>query len=421
MDIDIKRKNTKFRKYGIIFLIIITIIGIVTWSIVSSGISSYATEQDSLIISEVEEGAFDDFIRVNGRVETGVVVQVSALETGIVEKKWVEEGEMVREGDIILSLHNPNLRQQILDSESHLAEKQNMLRDTEIAMEKEQMQVKQDLLGAKTDLNRKRRIAEQQSTLYKENLTSKEEFLKSKEDYELAMENYNLLQNRLRQDSLYRSVQIEMMRESLRNMQENFEIVRQRADNLNVRATHSGQLGNLEVELGQNIVAGQQVGQINILDNYKLTVNIDEHYIDRVVTGLKGVARRQNQEVNLNVKKVYPEVKDGVFKADLIINGNEPEKIRVGQTYPIDLILSEPSKAILIPRGPFFQKTGGNWIYVMDKDGRTAYKRKIKIGRQNPKYYEVIEGLSPGEKVIVSTYANFDEVDKIMIKDISNK
>ncbi len=421
MDIDIKRKNTKFRKYGIIFLIIITIIGIVTWSIVSSGISSYATEQDSLIISEVEEGAFDDFIRVNGRVETGVVVQVSALETGIVEKKWVEEGEMVREGDIILSLHNPNLRQQILDSESHLAEKQNMLRDTEIAMEKEQMQVKQDLLGAKTDLNRKRRIAEQQSTLYKENLTSKEEFLKSKEDYELAMENYNLLQNRLRQDSLYRSVQIEMMRESLRNMQENFEIVRQRADNLNVRATHSGQLGNLEVELGQNIVAGQQVGQINILDNYKLTVNIDEHYIDRVVTGLKGVARRQNQEVNLNVKKVYPEVKDGVFKADLIINGNEPEKIRVGQTYPIDLILSEPSKAILIPRGPFFQKTGGNWIYVMDKDGGTAYKRKIKIGRQNPKYYEVIEGLSPGEKVIVSTYANFDEVDKIMIKDISNK
>ena len=179
-------------------------------------------------------GEFNDFIRLTGKVETGTVVQVSALETGIVEKKWVEEGEMVHAGDIILTLHNPHLRQQILDSESQLAEKQNMLRDTEIAMEKERLQVKQDMLAARVELNRKKRLAEQQRTLYDENLTSREEYLKAREDYELARENFDLLQNRLRQDSLYRGVQLAMMRESLHNMQENFALVRSRADNLNI-------------------------------------------------------------------------------------------------------------------------------------------------------------------------------------------
>lgn len=416
MDIEIKQKNPKLKKYGLTALGGIIIVGVIVWAFAKSNSSTYGTDKDDLIITEVKAGAFDDFIRVNGRVETGIVVQVSALETGIVEKKWVEEGEMVNEGDIILTLHNPNLRQQILDSESQLAEKQNMLRDTEIAMEKDRLQIKQDLLTAKMDLNRKRRLAEQQSTLYDEKLTSREEYLKAQEDYELAKENYNLLQSRLRQDSLYRSVQVAMMKESLHNMQENFELVRQRADNLNIRASHSGQLGSLNAELGQNIASGQQVGQINILDNYKLTVNVDEHYIDRVVPGLHGMGRRQNHEIDLTVKKVYPEVTDGTFKADMMISGNEPENIRVGQTYPIDLVLSEPSEAVLLTRGPFFQKTGGKWIYVVDKDGKTAHRREIKIGRQNPKYYEVVEGLEPGERVVVSTYSNFGDVDKLVIK-----
>lgn len=416
MDIEIKQKNRKLKKYSLILFFVIAAVGVIIWAIISSRVSSYGAEKDNLIISEVKSGAFDDFIRVNGRVETGVVVQISALETGIVEKKWVEEGEMVNAGDIILTLHNPNLRQQILDSESQLAEKQNMLRDTELAMEKERLQVKQDLLAAKTDLNRQQRLAGQQSALFKEHLISQEEFLKAQEDYELAKEKFNLLKSRLHQDSLYRSVQVSMMKESLGNMQENFEIVRQRADNLNIRATHSGQIGNLDVELGQNIVAGQQVGQINILDNYKLSVNIDEHYIDRVIPGLQGVSKRRDREIHMTVNKVYPEVKEGTFKADLVIDGGQPENIRVGQNYPIELILSQPSEAILIPRGPFFQTTGGRWIYVVDKDGKSAHKREIKIGRQNPKYYEVTEGLEPGEKVIVSTYINFGDAGKLIIK-----
>lgn len=416
MDIEIKQKHAWIKKYALGAIALALVAGSMVWAVKASGTSSYGVDRESLTIAEVKSGEFDDFIRLNGRVETGVVVRVSALETGIVEKKWVEEGEMVSAGDIILTLHNPHLRQQILDSESQLAEKQNMLRDTEIAMEKDRLQIKQDLLAARMELNRKQRLAEQQETLYKEHLTAREEYLKAREDYDLARENFDLLLSRQRQDSLYRSVQVAMMKESLHNMQENFELVRQRADNLNVRASHSGQLGSLGVELGQNITSGEQVGQINILDNYKLVVNVDEHYIDRVVPGLSATAKRQNQEFGLEVTKVYPEVQDGRFRADMAVGTDGPANLRVGQSYPVDLTLSEPTEAVMVARGPFFQTTGGNWIYVLDRDGRSAHRREIRTGRQNPRYYEIAEGLEPGEQVIVSSYSNFGDVDKIIIE-----
>ncbi len=416
MDKEIKPKYGLIKKYGLIggAAIIIAAGGIFALS--KAGNSTYKVDANSVSTAEVTRGMFNDFIRLNGHVETGVIVQVSALETGVVEHKWVEEGAMVHEGDIILTLHNPNLRQQILDSESQLAEKQNMLRDTEIAMEKERLQVKQDLLSTRTDYNRKLRIQQQQETLYKENLCSREEYLQAKEDCELARESLALLQNRLHQDSLYRQVQIGMMRESLHNMQENFNLVRQRADNLNIRASHSGQLGNLTAELGQNIATGQQVGQINILDNYKIVVKIDEHYIDRVGTGLKGKVERNGTKYDVSLSKLYPEVTDGAFKADLKIEGELPENIRVGQTYYINLQLGESTEAVLVPRGAFFQSTGGQKAFVLSEDGKTATLRDIKIGRQNPQYYEVLEGLQPGERIITSSYKEFGNANKITLK-----
>lgn len=415
MDIEIKRKHQFLRKYGWMIGGGIVAAGLIVWGLINASTTTYKTEASNIIIEDVTEGSFNDYIRINGKVETGTVVQVSALETGIVKEKLVEEGAMVSEGEIILTLHNPNLQQQILDSESQLAEKQNMLRDTEIAMEKERLQVKQDLLSARTELSRKKRLRDQQKTLYDEDLTSREEYLKAEEDYNLAKESLGLLENRLRQDSLYRSVQIALMQESLDNMQQNFALVRQRADNLNVRASHSGQLGSLTAELGQNIAAGQQVGQINILDNYKIAVKIDEHYIDRVEPGLKGKTMRQNHQYNVEVRKVYPEVTEGQFRADLSIPEEANKDIRVGQSFPIDLMLGDSVEAVLIPRGSFYQTTGGKWIYVVDEDGKTAAKREIRIGRQNPRFYEVLEGLQPGEKVIVSSYSNFGDVDKIVI------
>ncbi len=417
MDIEIKRKNPRIRKYGWWIAAGVMLTGAVVWAATSAGTSNYVARADEMITGDVTVGEFKDYIRLNGKVETGVTVQVSALENGIVESKPVEEGAMVEAGDVIVTLRNPNLRQQILDSESQLAERQNMLRDTELAMEKERLQVKQDLISARTDMNRKRRLAEQQRVLYSEKLTSREEYLQAEEDYELAVENMSLLQTRLRQDSIYRAVQVGMMRESLHNMQENFALVRQRADNLNIRASHSGQLGSLNAELGQNIASGQQIGQINILDNYKVTVVIDEHYIDRVAPGLKATARRQNQELEMTLRKVYPEVTDGKFRADFDIDGMMPANLRVGQTYPVDLLLGEPSESVMVPRGPFFQSTGGRWVYVIAPDGKSASRREITIGRQNPRYYEVTAGLEAGERIITSSYAGYGDADKIIISN----
>ena len=417
MDTEIKIKYPFLRKYGWIILLALIATGIIIRALVSNNSTTYRATTAGMLFGDATEGEFNDYVHLNGKVETGIIVQVSALESGVVETKWVEEGAMVNAGDIILTLHNPGLRQQILDSESQLAEKQNMLRDTEIAIEKELLQIKQDLLSARTELNRKQRLWEQQNTLYKENLTSREEFLKADEDLQLARASLLLLEDRLRQDSLYRSVQVAMMRESLHNMQENFVLVRQRADNLNIRASHSGQLGSLSAELGQNIAAGQQVGQINILDNYKITVSIDEHYIDRVIPGIHGKVSRQNRQFDVAVKKVYPEVSDGKFKADLVIEGTIPENIRVGQSYPINLQLGEPARAIMVPRGSFYQTTGGKWAYVVAPDGKSATRRDIKIGRQNPQFYEVTEGLQPGERIITSSYSAFGDADKIIISN----
>lgn len=416
MDKEIKPKYGKIKKYGIIGAVVVLIVAAVIFAVGRVGESTYKVEADSITTAEVTQGMFNDFIRVNGHVETGVIVQVSALESGIVEHKWVEEGADVQPGDIIVTLQNPNLRQQILDSESQLAEKQNMLRDTEIAMEKERTQVKQDLLSARTDYVRKQRVMKQKDTLYKEKLISREEYLQAREDCELARQNLVLLQERQRQDSLYRQVQVAMMRESLHNMQENFNLVRQRDDNLNIRASHSGQLGTLSVELGQNVGAGQQIGQINILDNYKITVQIDEHYIDRVETGLHGKVERQGKQYDVTLFKVYPEVANGMFRADLRIDGALPENIRVGQTYYINLQLGEPTEAVLVPRGAFFQSTGGHQAYVLSEDGKSATLRDIRIGRQNTQYYEVLEGLKPGERIITSSYKNFGNAGKVILQ-----
>lgn len=415
MDREIKQKNPRLRKYAKIGVPVILLVGLLIWAFAGTGDKVYRTDANSLTISDVTNGNFNDYIRLSGQVEAGIVVQVSALETGIVEQKLIAEGAMVNAGDIILTLRNPNLQQQILDSEAQLAEKQNMLRDTEIAMEKERLSLRQDVLSTQTERNRTRRLYNQQKSLYDEKLVAHEEYLKAKEDYELAEQKLRLLRDRIRQDSLYRSVQVKMMRESLSNMMQNLTLVRQRADNLNIRASHSGQLGNLDAEIGQNIATGQMVGQINVLNDYKIIVNIDEHYIDRVAIGLNGKFERQNSQYAVNVSKVYPEVKNGQFRTDLVFSGQRPDKIRVGQTYYINLQLGEPTKAVLVPRGSFYQATGGKWIYVLTANGKEAVKRQIRIGRQNPQYYEVLEGLKPGERVITSSYENFGEAEKILV------
>lgn len=416
MDREIKRRFPLTRKYGFTALAATAIAAAGIWAFIRAGSSIHRADSNDIITGEAFRGSFNDYIRLTGTVETATSVQVTALESGMVRDICAEEGALVEEGDIILTMFNPNLQQQILDSESQLAERQNMLRDTEIAMEKERLQLRQDILAASMETRRLERIFRQQETLYNEQLTSREDYLKAREDYELSAEKMKLLRERIHRDSLYRSVQVAMMRESLDNMRRNFELVRRRTDYLNVRASHSGQLGSLDAQLGQSIAAGQKVGQLNIMDGYKVSVKIDEFYIDRITQGLSATLERNRADFAMTVAKVYPEVENGRFRADMSFRDSIPANIRVGQSYGINLRLGEPAEAVMVPRGAFFQSTGGRWVYVVSPDGRSATRRAIVIGRQNPQYYEITSGLEPGEKIILNGYAAFGEADRIILK-----
>ena len=371
-------------------------------------------DKDTVTISNAVKGEFNDYIRISGRVQPMTTIQLSPQEGGIVEKILIEEGSPVKAGDAILILNNDNLDLQILNSEAELAEKENILRNTQIQMEQQKLDVRQNVLEYGMQVDRLRRAYEQQKALYEDKLIAKEEYLKAEEDYKLAKQKYDLMAERSKQDSLYRGTQIDRMEESLENMQLNMQMIRRRKSNLIVKAPIDGELGLLDVVLGQSIAAGTKIGQINSVGTYKVEAQIDEHYIDRVIAGLEATFERQGETYSTVIRKVYPEVRDGKFKADFKFDGEQPDNIRAGQTYYLNLQLGQPEEAVIIPRGTFYQKTGGKWIYVVNKEGTKAVKREIRIGRQNPQYYEVLEGLEPGERVITSGYDTYGDSDVLV-------
>lgn len=386
----------------------------VVYLIVRPNNKTLRVDKDTVTISNVVMGEFNDYIRISGRVQPMTTIQLSPQEGGIVEKILIEEGSPVKAGDAILILNNDNLDLQILNSEAELAEKENILRNTQIQMEQQKLDVRQNVLEYGTQVDRLKRAYEQQKALYEDKLIAKEDYLKAEEDYKLALQKYDLIRERSKQDSLYRGTQIDRMEESLENMQLNMSMIRRRKSNLIVKAPIDGELGLLDVVLGQSIAAGTKIGQINSVGTYKVEAQIDEHYIDRVVAGLEATFERQGETYSTVIRKVYPEVRDGKFKADFKFDGEQPDNIRAGQTYYLNLQLGQPEEAVIIPRGTFYQKTGGKWIYVVNKEGTKAIKREIRIGRQNPQYYEVLEGLEPGERVITSGYDTYGDSDVLV-------
>ena len=371
--------------------------------------STLRVDVDTLTISDVVDGEFNDYIRLSGQVQPMTTVQLSPRESGIVEQIVIEEGTSVKGGDVIIILSNDDLDLEILNSEANLAEKENALRNTMIQMEQEKMLLKLNIVELQTEVARKGRALESQKRLFDDGLIGKEEYMRSEEDYLLYCRKLEVNMAKAEQDSIYRNVQIQQMQESLNNMKLNMERIRLRKENLAVKAPIDGELGLLDVVLGQSVSSGMKIGQINDMNNYKIEVLIDEHYIDRVNPGLSATFERQNETYGATIRKVYPEVRAGKFQADFKFSEEQPANIRTGQTYYLNLQLGQPESAILIPRGTFYQKTGGKWIYVVSPEGDKAVKREIRIGRQNPQYYEVLEGLEPGEKVITSGYDNFGD------------
>jgi len=378
--------------------------------------SVFRAEADKITISTVEENIFNDYITVTGQVEPITTIYLDAVEGGRVSERLIEEGSMVNKGDVILRLENRQLYQNILDSEAALAEKENYLRSTRISFETELIQSKRNILDSEYKATRKKRTYEQYKTLYDQGLISKEDYLQSKEDYEYEIGLLEINRIKAKNDSILRATSMITLENDLGKMRQMLGLVHERLDNLNVKAPVDGQLGMLDAEIGQSIGSGQRIGQINVLTNFKINAKIDEHYIDRVQRGLSASFDRNGTEMRLTVRKVYPEVREGQFEIDMVFEGALPENLRTGQTYHIKLELGESEKAIMIPRGGFFQSTGGQWVFVLNEAGDEAVKRTIRIGKQNPQYYEVLEGLKPGEKVITSGYELFGDNDKIVLK-----
>ncbi|CAM4118413.1 efflux RND transporter periplasmic adaptor subunit [Zobellia roscoffensis] len=416
MDIQLeKKKGLRAKHYGYIALgLLLLFVGY--QFLFANSVSTFRTDKEKLSVATVTDGKFDDYITISGNVAPITTIYMDAYEGGRVSEKLIEEGATVKKGDIILKLENINLYEQILQSESNLALKQNDLRSTKLNFDSRQVEGRKSLATASTELQRLKRNFEQNQALFDDELISREEYLTSKENYDLSKKQFEIIKMQTENDDELRETSLTGLDADLNRMQKTLGMVYQRLDHLNVRAPADGQLGFLDAEIGQNISQGQRIGQINVLTDYKIEANIDEHYIDRVKRELVAVLERNGKQFPLRVRKVYPEVRNGRFKVDLVFTAEKPETIRTGQSYNIRLQLGESNDALLLPKGSFFQSTGGQWIFVVTADGDEAIKRNIRIGKQNSKHYEVLEGLEAGEKVITSNYDSFGEAEKIILK-----
>lgn len=369
--------------------------------------STFRVEKDKITVEQVFRGPFHDYIRVVGLVEPISLVSVEALEGGRVEQILIEEGSMVRKGEVILKLRNENLNMSFTDQGSSYDFLTNEMKNQLIQVQQQEISDKQELLALDNDIMDKERKLEKTTRLYAKGGVSDEEYRVLKNSYETAVKNRGLKLQKMALDSSLRDnnrAQIEMR----------MRMVRQQLDNLNVKAPVDGQLGSLDLELGQSVSKGQKIGQISDLTSYKITAQIDEHYIDRIRKGLAATFERQNDTFRLELAKVYPEVKSSQFKVDLRFTAGLPQNIRTGQSYNLSLQLGETQEAVQVAKGGFFQSTGGQWVFVLSPDESFAIKRQIKIGRQNPQFYEVTEGLEAGEKIITSSYDLFGDNDKII-------
>ncbi len=416
MDTKIERKKGISHKHIAYMTVGIAVLAVLGWLIFGVNSNTLKVDRERVLIAKVTHDKFNDNIRVDGQVAPFSSIQVSAIEGGMVEEKLVEEGAMVQKGQVIVRLANPSLSLSILDSEAQLAEKQNFLRNTQVTMEQDKLNLRRERLQIELDIERKKRKAQQYEQLYKEDLCAREEYLQAKEDYEFSVRSGHLVADRQHQDSLYRGIQVEQMEESLHNMRRNLQLVRSRIDNLSIKAPADGQLGLLDVEIGQMVHAGEKIGQVNILSSYKVEAMIDEHYIDRVKADLSATFVRQGQRYEMRVRKVYPEVRERRFRTELVFVGEKPEGIRTGQTCHISLELGLSTEAVMIPRGAFYGDTGGRWIYVLSSDGKRAVRRDITIGRQNADHYEILSGLQAGEEVIISHYQDFGTATELIFK-----
>ncbi|MBJ6118825.1 efflux RND transporter periplasmic adaptor subunit [Pontibacter sp. BT310] len=416
MDRVIEKKKYTPKKIALIAAVTLVLVIVIYNLLFAEHTSKLNVEAQRITIGNVQEGTFQEFIAVDGSVDPLKTFFLDITEGGRVEKIYTDDGKMVEKGDTILKLSNTTLQIDFMTRETQLYDLMNERQNSEILMKQDQIRKMNELAEIDYNLTTAERTYNRNKMLIAEGAISKEEYEASKDNYQYLKHRKELGERSVRQDAKLMDDRLRQLDESINRMQANINMARNTLNNLYVLAPFTGQLSTLKAEVGESIAAGENIGQVDDLNGYKVKANIDEHYISRVYPGLDGSFDFNGKTYKVKVAKVFPEVQNNTFQVDMEFAGGTPEGIRRGQTLQLKLNLNDGGKAILLPRGGFYQSTGGNWVFVVDKSGSFAEKRTIKLGRQNPNHYEVIEGLKPGEKVIVSSYDSYGDIDRLELK-----
>lgn len=416
MDRIIKKKKWPAKK-------LITVGGIMALAILiicsyyfTSGKSKLNVDTERITISEIKKGPFQEFIPVNGVVLPLTTIYLDAVEGGRVEEKFVEDGAIMKKGQPILRLSNTDLQLGLVTQQTNVYNLLTQMQISKNAAQQNTVTKLNQLTDVESQLKEAERIYKLDKHLFEEKVIGSQEYQQAANNYNYLLQKKKLTDKILQQDSVSNLQQITQSRQSFEGSQNALNVMRQKVGDLIVRAPIDGQLTSLDAEIGQSKNKGERLGQIDVLDGYKVRVDIDEHYISRIFIGLMGNFDFNNKTYKLEIKKVFTQVNNGRFQVDMQFVGEVPDGIRRGQSLQIRLALSDETQAVLLPKGGFYQQTGGNWIFKVSADGKTAYKADIQLGRQNPDYYEVLQGLKPGEKVVTSSYENYDNMQELVLK-----
>jgi HlyD family secretion protein len=373
-------------------------------------------DRERIITSEVTEGVFQEFVDVAGTVQPEQTTYLDAVEGGVVQQVFVQSGEMVEAGDTIVVLTNSSLQLNVLQQEAGIYDQINNVRNSRLNLEQNHLNLQKELTDSKTRLELAASAYRRDSVLFSQQLISSGSFEETKLEYRYQKSRYELNHESFRRDSLQMQQQLSQLNQSEQRMWRSLEGVQQILENLVVKAPISGQLSTMELDPGLSIQQGTRIGQIDQLDGFKVRAGIDEFYLARVAPGLSGSFEFAGRQYTVDVERVYPVIQDGQFQVDFQFIDEIPQELRRGQTVRVRLELGDSGSAVLLPRGAFFQQTGGNWVYVMDEAENRAYRQPVRLGRSNRDYYEVIDGLQPGVQVITSSYATFQQADLLMME-----
>ena len=417
MDIPLEKKRFTPKKIAMIAggAIIVILILLVIYS--STGNSKLNIDKERITISNVKDGNFQENIPVNGVVLPIKTIYLDAMEGGRVEERFVEDGAMMKKGEPIIRLSNTDLELSLVNQETQVYNLLTQIQRTQNASRQNTINRLNQMTDVKNSLKEAKRKYDLNSKLYEKGAIGRQDYEESKNNYNYQKERLELTERVLVQDSVSSKTETTQARESYERTRKALELMRKKVEDLVVKAPVDGQLTALDAEIGQSKSKGERLGQIDVISSYKVQAEIDEHYISRIFNGQIGSFNFNGKDYRLEIKKVYTQVSNGRFRVDMHFVDGVPENIRRGQSLQIKLALSQEKEATLVAKGGFFQQTGGNWIFKVSEDGETAYKTSVSLGSQNTEYYEVLEGLEPGDKVITSSYSNFGDVDELVINN----